>query len=55
MKKLFATAALLLVVTTTGACKMQNQYECTIKDAKTGEVIKKFKVPYKEQCQLGLL
>ena len=55
MKKLIATAALLVVVTTAGGCKMPNRYECTIKDAKTGEVIKKFKVVNKSECQLGLL
>lgn len=50
MKKLITTGAALAAVLATGACKMPAKYECTIKDAKTGEVIKKYKVQYKSQC-----
>jgi hypothetical protein len=50
MKKLITGAAALVAVMTASACKMPAKYECTIKDAKTGEVIKKYKVQYKSQC-----
>lgn len=50
MKKLFTAAAALAAVMTASACKMPAKYECTIRDAKTGEVIKKYKVQYKSQC-----
>ena len=50
MKKLITGTAVLFAVMTAGACKMPAKYECTIRDAKTGEVIKKYKVQYKSQC-----
>ena len=51
MKKLITVAAALTAVLATGGCKAQKQYECIIRDAQTGEVIKKVKVVYKEECQ----
>ncbi len=50
MKKLIMGAAALGTVMTASACKMPARYECTIKDAVTGQVIKKYKVQYKSQC-----
>jgi predicted small secreted protein len=55
MNKLMILAAALGVVTTTGACKAQKQYECIIRDARTGEVIRRVKVVYKSECQVYLL
>lgn len=51
MKRFITVAAVLVAVTTTSACKMPAKYECIVKDAKTGEVIKKYKVAFKEHCQ----
>ncbi|HYG48743.1 MAG TPA: hypothetical protein VD846_12490 [Allosphingosinicella sp.] len=51
MKKLIVAAAALVALTTTAGCKMPAKYECIVKDAKTGEVIKKYKVAFKEECQ----
>lgn len=55
MKRFMGAALALGAVLSTGACKMQPRYECTIRDAKTGEVIKKVKVVYKSECQAYLL
>ncbi len=55
MRKFMGAALALGAVLATGACKMQPQYECIIRDAKTGEVIKKVKVVYKSECQVYLL
>jgi hypothetical protein len=55
MKKIMCAALALGAVLATGACKMQPRYECIIRDAKTGEIIKKVKVVYKSECQAFLL
>ena len=40
-----------VLITALGACEYQKQYECTITDPETGEVLKKVKVNYKSECQ----
>lgn len=55
MKRLITVAVAAIAVLATGGCKAQKRYECVIRDAKTGEVIKKVKVVYKEECQAFLL
>lgn len=50
MKRLVIAASLLCMLGLS-ACKMQKQYECTIRDARTGEIIRKVKVVYKSECQ----
>lgn len=40
----------VLAAFTLGACEFQKQYECTITDPATGEVLKKVKVNYKSEC-----
>jgi hypothetical protein len=51
MKKFIMAAAAAVVVLTTGGCKAQKRYECVIRDARTGEVIRRVKVVFKEECQ----
>ena len=55
MKKFICAALALGAVLATGACKAQPRYECVIRDAKTGEVIRRVKVVYKSECQVYLL
>jgi hypothetical protein len=50
MKKLITAAAVLAAGMTATACKMPAKYECTVRNAQTGEVIRKYKVQYKSQC-----
>lgn len=50
MKKLIMGAAALGAVMTATACKMPAKYECTVRNAQTGEVIRKYKVAFKSQC-----
>jgi hypothetical protein len=55
MKKFICAALALGAVLATGACKAQPRYECVIRDAKTGEVIRRVKVVYKTECQAYLI
>jgi hypothetical protein len=50
MKNAMKIALVLGALTATGACKLPKKYECTIKDAKTGQVIKKVGVNSKAEC-----
>jgi|GEM_PF-2717035 type IV pilus biogenesis protein CpaD/CtpE len=50
MKIVVQSVLLVVLATTLSGCKFQPQYECTITDARTGQVIKKVKVNYKSEC-----
>ena len=50
MKIVVQTVLLVALATTVSGCEFQKQYECTITDVRTGQVIKKVKVNYKEEC-----
>jgi hypothetical protein len=49
--KIFGTVALIVLASATlGGCKLPKKYVCTIRDAKTGQVIKKVNVNSKAEC-----
>lgn len=50
MKRFVTLSLVALATSTLGACKAQPRYECTIRDARTGEVIRRVKVVYKSEC-----
>lgn len=50
MKSVVVLTLAVAAAATLGGCSMPKKYECTIRDAKTGAVIKKVKVNYKSEC-----
>lgn len=55
MRKLKTMLTCGVMVASLGACEYLKKYECTISDPRTGEVLKKVKVNYKEECNAFLL